>query len=149
MKAKVSKKAKHPKPAPEPEEEEEAEEDLALLGEQAGEGDTDAQARLEELCDESGIDPETIETWQEVATLLANGAEEEEEEAEEEEEEEEEIVPEKDEVYFYKPPGKRKAVEVEVSAVVKSKKMCSLKDLENEGRVYKSVPWAKLLMSAD
>jgi len=103
----------------------EEEVDLAALGEAADGGDEDAAKRLEELAEEQGIDPEEIESWAEVASMLASGetpeeAEEEtEEETEEEEEpeEEEDAIPAKDEIWYYKKPGAKKYTECEVTAV--------------------------------
>ncbi len=123
----------------EDDEEEETEEktEEKNLGELAEEGDKDAQIELEKLCDKAGVDPEDFGTWVEVFEAL-EGSE------EEEEEEEETLQPDKGEMYFYKPPKKRKSVEVEVTAVFKTKKTVNLKNAEDNKTVYKGVTWEKL-----
>jgi len=133
----------------EEEEEEEEEQSASELAELADEGDEEAEATLNAMCEEAGIDPNEYNTWAAVAEALDSpdnelGEEdEEEEETEEEEEEEEEIEPEKGDVYLFKPPKARKSVECEVTAVFKSKKTVNLKSLDN-GKLYKSVGWDKL-----
>jgi hypothetical protein len=164
---KASKAAKKTKAdvADEPEEEEEEaeEEDLAELAAAADGGDTDAAERLFELATEAGIDEETInstEEWSAIVEMMQSSSdeeedeeeedaseeeeEEEEEEAEEEEAEEDEWKPEKGEVYAYKAPGMKKAIDCEVTAVFESKETVNLKNL-NDNKVYKSVPWDKLI----
>ena len=155
---KASKAAKKTKAdvADEPEEEEEGEEeDLAELAAAADGGDTDAAERLFELATEAGIDEETInstEEWSAIVEMMQSSEEDEEEEEsgeeedteEETEEEEEEWKPEKGEVYAYKAPGMKKAVDCEVTAVFESKETVNLKNL-NDNKVYKSVPWDKLI----
>lgn len=161
---KASKAAKKTKAdvVDEPEEEEEGEEDLAELAAAADGGDTDAAERLFELAMEAGIDEETInstEEWSAIVEMMQSSSddeeeedaseedeeeEEEEEEAEEEEAEEDEWKPEKGEVYAYKAPGMKKAIDCEVTAVFESKETVNLKNL-NDNKVYKSVPWDKLI----
>jgi len=139
----------------EPEEEEEPEESEAaeLDGKAADAGDDEAIAAIQEAATAAGIDTDEYETWTEVVETLDGSeepqeeAEEEEEETEEEEtEEEDDWEPEKGEVYLFKPPRSRKAVEVEVTAVFKSKRTANVKALD-DGRVFKSVSWDAL--SAD
>lgn len=132
----------------EPEEEETDTEDLAALGEAADKGDDTAEATLSEKAEEVEIDPNDFPTWAEVATAIEEAPEEEDsdddEEGEEEgDEEEEEDDPEKGEVYGYKPPRKRKAVECEVLVVFPRKKTCNLKSLD-DGKMFKGVPFSKL-----
>ena len=140
------------------EEEETAEEDLAELAAAADGGDTEAAERLFELATEAGIDEETInstEEWSAIVDMMQSSDEETEETEEEEEsdeedteeeteEEEEEWKPEKEEVYAYKAPGMRKAIDCEVTAVFENKETVNLKNL-NDNKVYKSVPWDKLI----
>lgn len=148
---------KKPEPEPEPEEEEQEEEEkedgTLALAKLADEGDEEAAATLTEICEAGGVDPEEYETWEEAVSNLEQEDEESEEEEDEEDEEEEEvaeeIVPEKEEVYYYKPPRKKAKVEVEVTMVSKAKKTCNLKDLENEGKIYKAVPWSDLSTEAE
>ena len=138
----------------ETEEEEETEEvDLAALTEQAdSEGDdaTEAGEQITKIALAAGIKEAFInkaESWAAVVEAIPSEDEAEEEEDEEEEleltEDEEEFVPSKSDVYLYKPKGKRKAVECEVTAVIKTKKVCNLKNLDDNS-VYKSVPWDQL-----
>ena len=54
----------------------------ADLGPAADGGDSEAEAKLTEACEEAGIDPGEYETWVEVAELLDQGGEESEEDGE-------------------------------------------------------------------
>jgi hypothetical protein len=140
---------------PEPEEEDAGEEDLAELASLADGGDEDAALKLTELAKGAGIDEDSVgasESWADVVAMINGDAEEEEEEeeedAEEEEEEEEKAAeddwqPEKGEVYPYRAPGKRKAMDHEVTAVFEGKQTVNLKDLTTE-KVYRGVAWDKL-----
>jgi hypothetical protein len=141
-------------------EEEVEEEDLAELAAAADGGDTDAAERLFELATEAGLDEETVnstEEWSAIVEMMqsssSNDEEEkneekedvsEEEEEEEEADEEEEWEPEKGEVYAYKAPGMKKAIDCEVTAVFESKETVNLKNL-NDNKIYKSAPWDKLI----
>lgn len=130
-------------------EEDEGSEDPKNLDELAAFADDDpdsdegqeAAAALTELAEKNDLDPNEYESWADVVEALSESEEDEDEGSDEEEEE---IVPEKEEVYFFKPPRKRKAVECEVTAVFKTKQTCNLKDLENDGKVYKGVAWSDL-----
>ena len=129
-------------------EEEEGEEvNFLELGEQADAGDEDALTALVDAAKEAGIDPEDDEydTWMKLAEAL-DGAEGEEEEGEEEEEEEEEEFepPQKEEVFLYKPPRKKKAIEVEVLAVNSKKKTVTVKNSETGKKLKGVIPWDKL-----
>lgn len=134
---------------------------LSDLAEEADGGDEDAEIELTKAAEEADVDPEEYDTWAEVVAAIEGDEEPDEEEDETEyedveddedeetdEEEQEEVTPEKEEVYYYKPPKKRKKVEVEVTAVFKGKKTCNLKDLENDGQIYKGVQWEALDHSA-
>jgi hypothetical protein len=68
---------------------------------------------------------------------------EEEEEDEEEDEEEEEFIPVKGDIYLYKPPRKKKWIDVEATRILKTKKTCNLKSYD-DGKIFKDVPWDKL-----
>jgi hypothetical protein len=127
------------------------EEDLSELAEAADNGDAEASARLMEIANENGIDEDTVNntaSWSDVVDLI-NGEEEsedeEDEDEEEEDEEEEQLVPEKGEVYKYKPKGKKKAIECSVTAVFQGKEVCNLKSIDEDGSVFKSVPWSELI----
>ena len=67
----------------------------------------------------------------------------EEDDVEEDDEEEDEFLPEKKDMYNYKPPKAKKAIEVEVTAVFKGKETCNLKSSDT-GKAYKGVSWDKL-----
>lgn len=132
----------------EAEEEEEGEEageaeDLEALGEAADADDEDAQVRLTELAEGQGITTDDYETWAEVAAALVEGEGAEEEE-EEEEEAEEDWEPQAEEVYGYKAPKTRKAVDHEVVRVNKAKQTVDLKNTDT-GKVVRGVAWADLV----
>ena len=115
-------------------EEEEDEEDLDALAKAADEdSDGEEAARLTELCEEKGIDPNEYETWVDVVAVLG-----------EEEEEEEDRAPEKEDVCQYKPPRARKNVDCEVRTVSAAKKAVTLKNFD-DGKLYKDVPWSELV----
>lgn len=118
------------------EESDEGETSLQDRGSMADEGDEEEKAKLTELAGESDMDPDDYETWAALADALVAAR------TAGTEEEGEEVSPEKGEVYFYKPKGKRKAVECEVTAVFKNKK-CNLKNLDDE-TAYKAVPFTDL-----
>lgn len=67
---------------------------------------------------------------------------------EDEEAEEEEVVPEVEELYFYKPKGSKEAISVEVTKIIKAKKLANLLNMEDEETEYKNVPWAELKQEA-
>ena len=113
--------------------------DLPLLGKLADKGNDDANIQLTELAEEAGVDTDDYESWADVAKALIGSSE-----TETTEEEEEEITPEKGDVFNYKPPKKRKAIECEVTAVFKGKKTCNLKNLDT-GLSYKRVAWTSLV----
>jgi hypothetical protein len=100
---------------------------------------------LSEKAEEAGIDPNDYATWTEVAEAIEGAGEEEEEEEEEDNDEKDDtpFEPEKEEVYLFKPPRARKAIECEVTAVFPRKKSCNLKSLD-DGKVFKGVPFDKL-----
>ena len=52
-------------------------------------------------------------------------------------------MPEVEEIYLFKPPGKKKAVECEVTAVFEGKRTCVLKNLD-DNKSYKGVSWDSL-----
>lgn len=138
---------------PEPEEEadeEEASDEMTLdeLGAAANEGDETAIEALVTMAEAEGEDPDDYEQWSDLAMALSGAEDEENEEEEdgdeaEEDEEEEGFEPEKGDVYFYKPPKKRKKVECEVTAVFPGKETCNLKSLD-DSMSYQKVPWSKL-----
>lgn len=119
--------------------------DLLAIAEEADNGDEEAAAKIAEAAEALGMDSEDYEDWKSCAeAVLAAGEGGEEEEAETEEQQ----SPEKGDVYFYKPKGKRKAVECEVTVVFSGKETCNLKSLD-DGKSYKSVKWEALLDSAE
>jgi hypothetical protein len=119
--------------------------DLTALGAAADGGDGDAAAQLEELANAAGIDPEKIESWAEVAAMLEGG--EEAEAAPEEEEVVEEAIPAKGEIWYYKPPKAKKAVECEISAVFEKSKKVNLKNLDS-GEIINAIDFNKLSSEA-
>jgi len=134
------------------EEEPEVEEsDLSGLAIAADDGDDEAASQLAELAKKAGIDEDTInslEDWTSVVGLIQESEEAEEESEEESEEEEpeteeEDWQPEKGQVYPYKAPGKRKAVDCEVTAVFTTKETVNLKNLDDD-KIYRGVSWDKL-----
>ena len=116
---------------------------VSELAEKADEGDTEAGAKLEELCDEKDIDHSEYETW--VETIAAELTESKEYEDDEEEDVE---PPTKGDVWWFKPPRKRKRVEVEITLVSSSKETCSVKDLESDV-IYKGIAWSNLALTED
>jgi hypothetical protein len=123
---------------------EEGFEDLADLSKAADEDDEAAQTVLSKKAQEVDIDPDDYDTWTEVAEAIEGAPEDEEEEEEEEEDDTpSSFEPEKEEVYLYKPPRARKAIECEVMAVFPRKRTCNLKSLD-DGKSFKNVPWEKL-----
>lgn len=128
----------------------EEEVDLAALGEAAEGGDEDANAKLTELCEAAGIDPNAIDTWANVAIALAaaNGGEGDggDEPATTDPED---FKPEVGQVYFFKAPKAKKAVECEVTAVFAASSKVNLKNLDDGKTTYKSIPFDHLADSAE
>lgn len=81
------------------------------------------------------LDPDDYDCWGDLATVLAEPVD--------EAEVEEELVPVKGNVYNYKPAGKKKAEECEVTMVLTKSKKVTCKSTD-DGKVYKDVPWDKL-----
>ncbi len=126
-----------------PEEVESETDDLSELASDADGGDEEAQTKITDAAEAKGVDPDTYETWTDVVAAITGASDDTEPEAEAEE-----VEPEKGEIYKYKPPKARKFVECEVSAVFEGKKTCNLKNLANQ-KVYKAVPWSKLVEAED
>ena len=123
---------------PEPEESENA--DPATLAEQADGGDQEAAEELSKLALAAGVDEESIngaENWAAVVEMMAD------DDGKASPVEDDPFKPEKGEVYQYKAPGKKKAVDCEVTAVFETRETVNLKNL-TDSTVYKAVPWAKL-----
>ena len=125
--------------------------DLDSLASDADEEDEDAQVYLEDLAKKSGLPSKAIEdaqSWRDLAELIKNSLEKEKERADRilQQEEKDEIDPQKGEVYSYKPPRGKKALECEVLKVNKRSKKVDLKhsagDLEDI--LYENVSWEKL-----
>lgn len=122
--------------------------DLTALAEAADEVNEDdeateaaeeAQRELEKLAESAGINAEKIDSWGGVADAItkASGGE------PEDGDEDDPWVPKKEEVYKFKPPRARKAIEVMITAVFEKAETVTAKALESE-KVYKAVPWSKL-----
>lgn len=111
--------------------------------------------KLKELAIEKGIDEADVDgadNWAAVVDLIEGAGGEAEAAADEEAVE---VVPEKEGVYKYTlrdakgkpmktPKGKIAKVEVEVTAVDKKTKTVTLKNLDDQKTLYKSVPWDQL-----
>lgn len=140
----------------EAEEEEEGEEDdyedLDALAKSADRDDRKAQLALVKIAKGYDIDEEDYPSWSEVVDAIKEArktvSDEEEEEEGEEEEETEEVSFEKGDIVFYKPKGKRKAVECEVTAVFEKKQTCNLRNAD-DGTLYKPVPWSEITTDVD
>jgi hypothetical protein len=130
----------------EPVEEAPAEEELDLseLASRADEnGDNDAVKILVDRALALGVQQDDINealSWAEVAEM----AEAAEEEKEANTDSEEEIdTPEEGDIFLYRPPRKRKAVECEVTKVFPKEQKCNLKNSDS-GQIYKAVGWDSL-----
>jgi hypothetical protein len=137
-----AKPAARPGKAAPVEEPEDGSEDLADLATSADGGDQEAASRLADLAKEAGIEEDAVssaESWASVVELMQGGGE----EGSDDEAEEDDWKPEKGEVYPYKAPGKKKAVDCEVTAVFETRETVNLKNLTDD-KVYKAVPWDKL-----
>lgn len=136
-------------------EEEEKPVDLKAMGKLADKDeDEDAIEAISDAAELVDVDCEDFEKWVDAvkAILKAQKAaakkpskkvKEEEEETEDEDDDDDDFEPEKGETYLYKPVGKRKPVECEVTSRNKSQKTCNLKNLATN-KTYKAVSWDKL-----
>ncbi|MFA5376287.1 MAG: hypothetical protein WC455_11135 [Dehalococcoidia bacterium] len=129
-------------------------EDLATAADE--EGDEDAATEISNRAEACGLDPESYDTWADCAAAIegagksktkgkkAPPVEEEEGEEAEAEEEEAEWEPAVGDVYKYKPPKAKKAIEVEVKKVFKPKRTCNLESLDDQ-KAFKLVSWDELV----
>lgn len=125
-------------------EEEGGEDDLNALAAAADDDeDQEAQARLTEIASEADIDVNDWETWADVVAAIED-AQEGEGTEDEEGDDEEEVIPNKGDVFYYKPKGKRSKVQCEVSLVNKTKQTVSLRNTEDNKTIYKQVAWDQL-----
>lgn len=124
---------------------EDVEQDQTLeeLAELADAGDEEAGEKLAVLAAEQDIDPDDHPTWAGLAEALDDATPETNADEGGDDDEEADWLPEKGEIYGYKPPKGKKAVECEVTAVFEGKETCNLKNLDT-GKPYKGVPWNKL-----
>lgn len=154
----------------EEEEEEEAPVGYGSLGSEADDGDEAAQEGLTEAATAVGIDPDDYGTWAELQEAIeeAEGGEEGEEEEEipfdeeeegdegdeevEEEEEEaegdeegEEIIPEKGDIFGFAALKGKAPQPCEVTASYTKKETANLKR-ESDGKLFKNVPWDRLIL---
>lgn len=101
-----------------------------------------AQDELDKRAQAAGLDTDSDEyedlEWHEIAQKIREA----DTDVDDDEEDDEDSPPENGESYMYKPPRKRKAVEVTVKTVNKRKQTCTLAD--GSGNEYKNIPWDKL-----
>lgn len=113
--------------------------DLVALAEQADAGEDAAIIELSTLAEAAGVDHTVINTWAEVVEAINAATEGGDAEAEETP-----WVPAKEDVYYYKAPGKRVGVQCEVTAVFENKQLVNLKNCADPKLVYKGIAWDKL-----
>ena len=114
---------------------------LTELGVKADAEDESSQLKLDELATEAGIDSNRYAKWSEVAEALES--DDDDSEDDDAEDDDGMAAPKKGQVFKYKPPRARKAVDCEVMAVFSGKETCNLKNLDT-GKTYKSVAWGDL-----
>lgn len=115
---------------------------LADIEEKKGDDNKqEARNRLTEMCEDLEIDPDEFDSWSDVVTAI--------EDAGEEEDTEEENIPQTEEVWQYKPPKKRKFVDVQVISMSSKRKTVNLKNLEDGKTLYKGIPFSLLQASED
>lgn len=127
------------------------ENDLDALAE-AADNDQNAEAagKLEEFAEDAGIPKikvQNAESWASVVEMIREkegGGE-----AESPAEEEAEWEPTVGEVWFYKPKGKKKFTQHEVTAIFPGKKTCNLKDLTNPKNILRGCKWEDLKTTAE
>lgn len=105
-----------------------------------------AQEKLQELAMAAGVPEEEIDEaadWASVVTMMSIDNETDDEPTEAVSEDEDTSPPEKGDVVFFKPNGKRKYRECTVSAVFAKSEKCNLKDLETK-ESYKQVKFSEL-----
>lgn len=117
--------------------------DLVALAEKADANDTDAQEQIDALAKEAGIDSSDYTTWADVVEALQSGGGEPNDgndgNGDGDPEPDDEWVPAVSDVYNYKPKGKPKAVECEVTAVNGNK--LTLKESKSK-TIHKNIPWS-------
>jgi len=102
---------------------------------------------IEDYDEEAGeeeVEDETEETEEEVEGDIEEEEEEIEEGEIEEEVEDDDWQPEKEDIYFYKPKGKRKLIECEVTQVFVKQNTVTLLNNDDRKTQYKGVPWSSL-----
>jgi hypothetical protein len=146
-KAPTAKNAKpEPKPIPSLGAQAAKGEDLDSLGEAAAKDDEAAQDKLHLIAQEHGVNADEIETWPEVVTAIkeaqgqaSGGLSPTPVQA---------APPEKGDVWYYRPPNSKNAMECEVTAVFPANRTCSLKSLSNK-KLFKSISWDNIYETAD
>ena len=96
--------------------------------------DEEAKTSLTNAAEARQLDPDEYPSWLELAEELETAPVVKLEKANQ---------PDKGDVWYYKPPGKRKLVECEVTAIFEKSEACNLKNLD-DGSSYKSVKWSDL-----
>ena len=119
--------------------------DLAALASAADDDDDDdASEKLNELALAAGVDQETIDeadSWADVVTMIEEGDK---EDDDDEEDDDEEYEPSKDDVVKYKPPRKKKPIDVTVTRINKKQQKCTVKS-NSDGTLFKAIPWSDLI----
>ena len=117
--------------------------DLDSLAKAADSGDADAAQSLKDQAIGLGISEEDVDSadnWAAVVVMMNSQGGEPEKEAEPEPPKEPKVK----QVWFYKPPQMRKAVECEVTAVDKKSKTVNLLNLDNRKLSYKGIKWTDI-----
>lgn len=110
------------------------------------EGEEEAQAQIKEAAEAVGVsldDIEEADSWDDAVTLIEEASKSRSDDDEEDDEDEEDSEPEKGDVYNFKPPKKKKEIEVEVTRVNLKAKTVNARSVA-DGTLHKSIPWDAL-----
>lgn len=107
--------------------------DWAAVADRANSNDKKAIKQLNDATKAKGLDPDDYGSYEEQAAALSGGVEEKEEEPEQ--------IPAKGEVWTYKAPGTKKAVDVEIVSVNAKKRTVKLKDSATKKDIPGDVSW--------
>lgn len=116
------------------------------LADAAAEDDEESMQKLSDMARDKGLDPESYDTWQECAeAILGASADSKESEGSDEGQDDEPKIPAKGDSYRYKPKGKTKAIDVEVTAVNTKAETVTIKSMVDGKTLFKDVPFDKLI----